>query len=278
MPLGAHLVDEAHHQRLRGSSSPAKKVVAAFRIATSSRSRRFSTFKRLISGCSSLVCPSRSPASISACTLTFNEVGKVSKAVTGSTTQTNVYNPDGSLLLRVSSAEGAALILGDTTLTQPAGSTVTSAVRTYSAAGGKPIAERSATSGTPGTTLTWTFSTLDGTVDTQTNAKTGTTTRQYRDPFGVPIGGASGVWGDGTGFLGKPATASSKLTTVGARTYDPVLGKFTSADPITDPNNPQQNIGYAYASNNPITLSDPSGLRPLGACDDAPRIASNQHR
>ena len=194
-------------------------------------------------------------------TLTFNEVGKVSKAVTGSTTQTNVYNPDGSLLLRVSSAEGAALILGDTTLTQPAGSTVTSAVRTYSAAGGKPIAERSATTGTPGTTLTWMFSTLDGTVDTQTNAKTGTTTRQYRDPFGVPIGGATGVWGDGTGFLGKPATASSKLTTVGARTYDPILGKFTSVDPVTDPNNPQQNLGYAYSGNNPTTFSDPTGLR-----------------
>ncbi|MGO4679393.1 RHS repeat domain-containing protein [Microbacterium sp. 2MCAF23] len=193
-------------------------------------------------------------------TLTFNEVGKVSKVVTGSTTQTNVYNPDGSLLLRVSSAEGAALILGETTLTQPAGSTVTSAVRTYIAAGGKVVAERSATTGVTGTTLTWLFSGLDGTVDTQTDAKTGTTSRQYRDPFGIPIGGATGVWADGTGFLGKPATASSKLTTVGARTYDPLLGKFASTDPIIDPTNPQQNIGYAYSQNNPVTFSDPSGL------------------
>src|SRR5690606_19594750 len=46
-------------------SSP---VVAAFRIATSSRSLRFSAFNRRISACSSLVCPWRSPASISACT------------------------------------------------------------------------------------------------------------------------------------------------------------------------------------------------------------------
>src|SRR5215216_853022 len=56
-------VDESHDQRFRGSSSPAKKVVAARRISTSSRSRRFSALSRLISANSSLVTPSRSPAS-----------------------------------------------------------------------------------------------------------------------------------------------------------------------------------------------------------------------
>ena len=45
--LGSHVVDERHDQRLRGSSSPAKKIVAAFRISLSSRSRRFSAFSRL---------------------------------------------------------------------------------------------------------------------------------------------------------------------------------------------------------------------------------------
>ncbi len=72
----------------------------------------------------------------------------------------------------------------------------------------------------------------------------------------------SGVWADSTGFLGKPTTASTKLTTVGARTYNAVLGKFISVDPIIDTTKPQQNTGYAYAHNNPLTLSDPSGLRP----------------
>lgn len=193
-------------------------------------------------------------------TLSFNEVGKVSKVVTGSATQTHVYNPDGSLLLRVSSVEGAALILGETTLNRQTGSSVTSAVRTYSAASGKPVAERTAISGTAGTTLTWLFTGLDGTVDTQTDAKNGTTVRQYRDPFGVSIGGSSGVWSDGTGFLGMQTTSSSKLTTIGSRTYDPILGKFLSVDPVTDPSNPQQNLGYAYSGNNPATFSDPTGL------------------
>ncbi|MBS1697562.1 MAG: hypothetical protein JST25_04075 [Actinobacteria bacterium] len=31
-------------------------------------------------------------------------------------------------------------------------------------------------------------------------------------------------------------------------------------DPITDPDNLQQNLGYAYSGNNPITFSDPTGL------------------
>ncbi|SHK45710.1 hypothetical protein SAMN04488576_1571, partial [Bacillus sp. cl25] len=65
--LSSHRVDEAQHQWLRGSSSPTKKLVAAFKIATSSRSRLFSALSRLISACSTLVTPSRVPSSISAC-------------------------------------------------------------------------------------------------------------------------------------------------------------------------------------------------------------------
>jgi hypothetical protein len=46
MALSPHLVDERHDQRPRESSAPAKKVVAALRISTSSYSRRFSAFSR----------------------------------------------------------------------------------------------------------------------------------------------------------------------------------------------------------------------------------------
>src|SRR5690606_36546332 len=66
MAFGAHLIDERHDHRLRGSSSPAKKGVAAFSTATSSRRRRFSAFRRLISSFSSVVVPGRVPASTSA--------------------------------------------------------------------------------------------------------------------------------------------------------------------------------------------------------------------
>ncbi|WP_223585710.1 RHS repeat domain-containing protein [Microbacterium sp. OVT16B] len=194
-------------------------------------------------------------------TITFNEVGKVSKIVAGSVTQDMVYNVDGSILLRSSTVEGSTLFVGDTVLTQAPGSSVISGSRTYSGAEGKPIAERSAKTGTTGTTMTWLFSNLEGTVDTQTVANsTGATTRMLRDPYGAPIG-SSGVWGSGTGYMNKPVTASTGLTTVGARTYDPVLGKFLSVDPVIDTNLPQQNTGYTYSGNNPTTNSDPTGLK-----------------
>src|SRR5699024_6149731 len=65
--LGAHLVDERADQRLRGSSSPAKKIEARRRISLSSRSRLFSAFRRLTSADSSVVMPGRVPSSTSAC-------------------------------------------------------------------------------------------------------------------------------------------------------------------------------------------------------------------
>lgn len=50
------------------------------------------------------------------------------------------------------------------------------------------------------------------------------------------------------------------LTHLGAREYDPTLGRFISVDPIMDLTDPTQWHGYTYANNNPVTLSDPSGL------------------
>jgi hypothetical protein len=57
--LLALIVDERDDHRLRGSSSPAKKVVAALRTCTCSRNCRFSALSRLISANSSLLTPQR---------------------------------------------------------------------------------------------------------------------------------------------------------------------------------------------------------------------------
>jgi RHS repeat-associated protein len=60
--------------------------------------------------------------------------------------------------------------------------------------------------------------------------------------------------------VGGTADGTTGFTDLGAREYDPVTGRFLSADPVQDPTNPQQLNGYAYANNNPETSSDPSGL------------------
>lgn len=194
--------------------------------------------------------------------ITYNASGKLDVVTAGTSTESHIYDASGRLLLRVNSVEGATLFLGDTVLTRKTTGSTIYGVRTYAGAMDIPVAERAANTGVTGSVVTWLFADVTGTVDTQTVAATGATTQQFRDPFGNPLGGGTGFWEDGNGYLNKPGTASTGLTTVGARTYSSLLGKFLSVDPITDPRKPQQNTGYAYGHNNPMTLPDPSGLAP----------------
>ncbi|MFF5333650.1 RHS repeat-associated core domain-containing protein [Streptomyces sp. NPDC013181] len=59
------------------------------------------------------------------------------------------------------------------------------------------------------------------------------------------------------------------LTHLGAREYDPTLGGFLSVAPIIDTAEPAQMNAYSYAHNNPLTKSDPDGLRPDGPAGGA---------
>jgi hypothetical protein len=53
----------------------------------------------------------------------------------------------------------------------------------------------------------------------------------------------------------------TSYTDLGAREYDPQLGRFLSVDPVLELDDPTQLGGYDYAGNDPVTKSDPSGLR-----------------
>lgn len=52
------------------------------------------------------------------------------------------------------------------------------------------------------------------------------------------------------------------LVDMGARQYDPVTGAFTSPDPVTQPAADPYTSPYAYASDDPTTLTDPTGRTP----------------
>ncbi|WP_340558756.1 polymorphic toxin-type HINT domain-containing protein [Streptomyces sp. GSL17-111] len=88
-----------------------------------------------------------------------------------------------------------------------------------------------------------------------------TVARRKFDPFGNPRGEEPTAWPGRDSFLGTgiddPLTG---LTHIGAREYDPTTGRFISVDPIIDITDPLQMNGYAYANNNPVTKSDPTGL------------------
>jgi len=64
------------------------------------------------------------------------------------------------------------------------------------------------------------------------------------------------------GFTGQRRDSGSGLLYYGARWYDPVSGRFISADTIVpQPGNPQSLNRYSYAANNPLRFVDPSGHR-----------------
>ncbi|MBI2799497.1 MAG: hypothetical protein HYX63_04315 [Gammaproteobacteria bacterium] len=78
-------------------------------------------------------------------------------------------------------------------------------------------------------------------------------------------------WTDATGALTSNTTirgytGHEELDTVGlvhmnGRVYDPVLGRFTSADPnIQTPGNPPAYNRYCYVNNNPLSFTDPTGF------------------
>jgi len=62
------------------------------------------------------------------------------------------------------------------------------------------------------------------------------------------------------GFTGQRKDSGSGLLYYGARWYDPVIGRFISADTIVpQPQNPQNLNRYSYVGNQPLRLVDPSG-------------------
>jgi RHS repeat-associated protein len=57
------------------------------------------------------------------------------------------------------------------------------------------------------------------------------------------------------------------LVHLGVRLYDPVIGRFLSRDPILNPRSAASANPYAFAANDPVNSSDPSGLCEGGECE-----------
>ncbi|MGI5440440.1 RHS repeat-associated core domain-containing protein [Streptomyces shenzhenensis] len=93
-------------------------------------------------------------------------------------------------------------------------------------------------------------------------------TRRKQLPFGETRSQQSQTIPGTRGFVGGTSDPTGLLH-LGAREYDPVLGRFLSVDPVIDPDDPAQMNAYSYAHNNPVTKSDPDGLRPDGPAGGA---------
>lgn len=200
-------------------------------------------------------------------TLGWNPEGKLASIKITSTGQTEkrIYDADGNLLVQSDPVNGTMAYFGDTEVRLSTSGTLTGQ-RIYSV-NGQTVGCRTATQGVTGSTLTWQTTDPRGTSTISENPTTGATTTRLMDPFGSPRG-ANASWPTDRGFLNDPLDPFSAITHIGARDYNPTLGRFLSVDPVLNFADPQSVNGYAYARNSPITTSDPSGLCPKDICGD----------
>ena len=126
-------------------------------------------------------------------------------------------------------------------------------------------------------TVTWAYFLLDhlGSVAVVTDASGTVTQRLSYDPWGKernPDGtdAACGSIASPTtrGFTNQEQLDQVCLVNLNARIYDPSIGKFLSPDPVVgNPFLPNGFNRYAYVLNNPLSLTDPTGLCFLGICN-----------
>ncbi|WP_405061796.1 hypothetical protein OG474_09145 [Kribbella sp. NBC_01505] len=170
----------------------------------------------------------------------------------GKTTSSAIYDADGNRLLRRDST-GTTLTVGETELRlAPDGKTLTG-TRYYSF-NNSVVAVRT------GGKLSWLLTDIHGTPtiaidDTATQA----VQRRRSLPYGELRGAAPAQWPGQLGYQGGTDDADTNLIHLGAREYDPSIGRFISIDPVIDPEKPQQLNGYSYANNNPVSMDDSDG-------------------
>ncbi|WP_308288567.1 polymorphic toxin-type HINT domain-containing protein [Streptomyces macrolidinus] len=221
------------------------------------------------------------PGNPPAISFTYDDAGNTEKRVTGSTTRTHIWDAEGHLekvtegdktTSYLYDTEGNRLIgrtdtettlyLGGTELVLPKGATKPKATRYIDLGAGNQAVQ--ADDGT----ITFTLADHLGTGQLAVKAADLSLTQRRSLPFGGPRGTQQGpVWPGTKGYIGGTTDTSTGLTHLGAREYDPTTGTFISVDPLLDPADPQSLTAYSYSNNNPVTYSDPNGLRPLSSCE-----------
>ncbi|WP_432990488.1 RHS repeat-associated core domain-containing protein [Dactylosporangium sp. CA-233914] len=186
-------------------------------------------------------------------TLTWDAEGHLATATDSSGVSRYVYGADGTRLVAEDPAN-VTLYLPGMELKRAKSNGAVTATRYYSWAG-QVVAMM-----TTGGAVTWLIGDHQNTQNIAVAAGSQAISIRRQNPYGAPRGG-SPAWPTAKGFVGGDRDATG-LTHVGAREYDPAIGRFLSVDPVFAPTDPASTNGYAYANNSPVTMSDPSGQRP----------------
>jgi RHS repeat-associated protein len=196
------------------------------------------------------------PAGAGNGTLTWDPEDHLASSTDSTGTTSYIYDADGNRLVSHDPA-GTTLFLPGQELRYTIATGATTCTRYYSF-GGATIASRTATG------VSWLSSDHQGTASVAIERDTQNMSIRRQKPFGASRGNAV-AWPNPHGFVGGTSD-NTGLTHLGAREYDPGIGRFISVDPVQNLADPQQWNAYAYAGNNPVTDSDPSGLCVTDAC------------
>ncbi|WP_212826971.1 RHS repeat-associated core domain-containing protein [Catellatospora sp. TT07R-123] len=190
-------------------------------------------------------------------TLTWDVEGRLKTVAEGANTTTNTYDADGARLLR-DDTSSTTLYLPGQEMRRDKGSGIVIATRYY-AFGGQVCAQRTSTAG-----LVWLFGDHQGTQQLAIEASAQQVTVRRQSPYGEKRSATSSPWVNQKGFVGGDIDPTG-LIHIGAREYDPQMGRFASVDPILVSSDPAQFNAYQYGANNPVTYADPTGTVLLGA-------------
>jgi RHS repeat-associated protein len=114
--------------------------------------------------------------------------------------------------------------------------------------------------------VTYQVATSQGTATTAVDASTLAVTRRFYDPYGNARGISPSSWvsaDENHGYLGKPADSVTGLDLLGARNYDPTLGRFLTPDPVFESGDPNQ-MGVQLRRRQPGDAIRPVGPVPQG--------------
>jgi RHS repeat-associated protein len=112
-------------------------------------------------------------------------------------------------------------------------------------------------------TITYYHNDLAGSPVAATNASGQVIWRESYRPYGERLTNSAASTDNKIYFTSRRQDAETGLVYMGARYYDPVIGRFISTDPKQfDEENPHLFNRYAYANNNPYKYNDPTGPGP----------------
>jgi RHS repeat-associated protein len=196
-------------------------------------------------------------------TLTWDQEGHLATSTPGPTaganTSSDVYEADGTRILRRDPATVTLYLPGDQELALN-NNTVTG---TRYCSVPEATAVRTSSDGK----VRYLLADHHGTNNLSINAATMAFNRRKSTPYGALRGAPPAAWPGERGFVGGTADAADGYTHIGAREYDPATGRFISPDPLIDLTDPTQMGGYAYSNHAPVSSSDPTGLMRMAFVD-----------